>query len=87
MSTMGDLDPTETVEWVDALRAVQQHRGGERSNYLINRLVDQGRRDGVYVPRSLTTAYCNTIPPERVEAPSPIRSPSMTTTERPARAR
>ena len=67
MNTMRDLDPTETGEWVDALRAVQQHRGGERSNYLINRLVDQGRRDGVYVPRSLTTAYCNTIPPEREE--------------------
>ena len=42
MSTMGDLDPIETGEWVDALRAVQQHRGGERSNYLINRLVDAG---------------------------------------------
>src|SRR6476619_2479280 len=67
MDTMRDLDPTETGEWVDALRAVQQHRGGERSNYLINRLVDQGRRDGVYVPRSLNTAYCNTIPPEREE--------------------
>jgi pyruvate dehydrogenase E1 component len=65
MSTMGDLDPTETGEWVDALSAVQQHRGSDRTNYLINRLVDQGRRDGVYVPRSLTTAYCNTIPPER----------------------
>jgi len=40
MSTMGDLDPTETGEWVDALSAVQQHRGSERTNYLINRLVD-----------------------------------------------
>ena len=65
MSMSSDLDPTETGEWVDALSAVQQHRGPERTNYLINRLVDQGRRDGVYVPRSLTTAYCNTIPPER----------------------
>ena len=27
MSTMGDLDPTKTGEWVDALSAVQQHRG------------------------------------------------------------
>ena len=67
MDTMPDLDRAETDEWVDALRAVQQHRGAERSNYLINRLVDQGRRDGVYVPRSLTTAYCNTIPPAREE--------------------
>ena len=31
MSTMGDLDPIETGEWLDALSAVQQHRGGERS--------------------------------------------------------
>src|SRR5436305_4283347 len=67
MSMIGDVDPTETVEWIDALRAVQQHRGSDRTGYLINRLVDQRRRDGVYVPRSLTTAYCNTIPPEREE--------------------
>lgn len=67
MSSMGDLDPTETGEWIDALGAVQQHRGSERTNFLLNRLVDQGRRDGVYVPRSLNTAYKNTIPPEQEE--------------------
>jgi len=67
MSTMGDLDPTETGEWVDALGAVQQHRGSERANFLLNRLVDEGRREGVYVPRSLNTAYKNTIPPEKEE--------------------
>jgi pyruvate dehydrogenase E1 component len=67
MSTMGDLDPTETGEWIDALGAVQQHRGSERANFLLNRLVDEGRRDGVYVPRSLNTAYKNTIPPEKEE--------------------
>ncbi|MDH6167471.1 pyruvate dehydrogenase E1 component [Variovorax boronicumulans] len=67
MSTMGDLDPTETGEWTDALGAVQQHRGSDRVNFLLNRLVDQGRREGVYVPRSLNTAYKNTIPPEKEE--------------------
>lgn len=67
MSSMGDLDPKETGEWIDALGAVQQHRGSERTNFLLNRLVDQGRRDGVYVPRSLNTAYKNTIPPEQEE--------------------
>src|SRR5206468_4170112 len=35
---------------------------------------DQGRHDGVYVPRSLTTAYCNTIPPEREEKSSGDRA-------------
>ncbi|VTU34906.1 pyruvate dehydrogenase (acetyl-transferring), homodimeric type [Variovorax sp. RA8] len=67
MSTMGDTDPTETGEWIDALGAVQQHRGSERANFILNRLVDEGRRDGVYVPRSLNTAYKNTIPPEKEE--------------------
>src|SRR6058998_597859 len=74
MSTIGDLDPTETGEWVDALSAVQQYRGSERTNFLINRLIDQGRREGVYVPRSLTTAYCNTIPPEREDKSSGDRA-------------
>ena len=70
MSTMGDLDPTETTEWVDALAAVHQHRGAGRTNYIVNRLVDEARREGVYVPRSLTTAYKNTIAPAD-EAKSP----------------
>src|SRR6185503_9471070 len=63
----GDVDPLETQEWIDALAAVRSHRGGERANELINRLVDQARRDGSYLPRSLTTAYKNTIPPELQE--------------------
>ena len=62
-----DPDPIETEEWLDALQAVRQHRGTERTNFLVGRLVDQARRDGVFVPQSLTTAYCNTIPPEREE--------------------
>ena len=64
---ISDLDPVETVEWQDALKAVQQHRGAERANHLLNTVVDQARRDGVYVPRSLTTAYRNTIAPEAEE--------------------
>ncbi|HSV61247.1 MAG TPA: pyruvate dehydrogenase (acetyl-transferring), homodimeric type [Variovorax sp.] len=67
MTTMGDLDPTETNEWLDALGAVRQHRGNERTNFLLNRLVDEGRREGLYAPRSMTTAYKNTIPPEKEE--------------------
>jgi pyruvate dehydrogenase E1 component len=65
-----DADPAETGEWLDALKAVELHRGQERANLLVNRLVDQARRDGLYIPRSLTTAYKNTIPPEQ-EAKAP----------------
>ena len=67
MSSTEDLDPIETGEWLDALKAVQQHRGTERTNFIVSRLVDEARREGIYVPQSLTTAYCNTIPPEREE--------------------
>ena len=63
----GDLDTVETSEWHDALKAVQQHRGSERAGFLLNAVVDQARRDGLYVPRSLTTAYKNTIAPEAEE--------------------
>jgi dihydrolipoamide dehydrogenase len=38
---------------MDALRAVQQHRGPGRTNYIVNRLVDEARREGIYVPNSL----------------------------------
>jgi pyruvate dehydrogenase E1 component len=62
---LSDVDPTETEEWREALKAVQQHRGRERANELLSRLVDEARREGVYVPRSLTTAYKNTISPEQ----------------------
>jgi len=67
MSQQEDIDITETSEWLDALKAVQAFRGAERTNYLVNRLVDEARREGIYVPRSLTTAYKNTIPPEQEE--------------------
>jgi pyruvate dehydrogenase E1 component len=53
-------------EWLDALKAVELHRGQERLRTCWStRLVDQARRDGLYIPRSLTTAYKNTIPPEQ----------------------
>ncbi len=70
MSTTGDLDPIETTEWLDALKAVQAFRGAERSTYIVNRLVDEARRDGAYVPSSMNTAYKNTISPDQ-EAKSP----------------
>ncbi|AJG22683.1 pyruvate dehydrogenase (acetyl-transferring), homodimeric type [Cupriavidus basilensis] len=60
----GDLDPIETAEWLESLQAVTQHRGAERANQLVNTLVDEARRDGLYVPRSLTTGYRNTIAPK-----------------------
>ena len=63
-----DLDPLETAEWLDALKAVVAVRGPERANFLLGQLLEEARRDGLFIPQTLTTAYKNTIPPEREEA-------------------
>lgn len=62
-----DLDPSETQEWLDALKSVLAVQGSERTNYLLGKLVDEARRAGIYIPRSLTTAYTNTIPADKEE--------------------
>ncbi len=68
-----DLDPLETQEWLDALRAVQQYQGAERANFLVDQLVQAARREGIYIPASLTTAYRNTIPVDKEERTPGIR--------------
>ncbi|MBB5016348.1 pyruvate dehydrogenase (acetyl-transferring), homodimeric type [Rehaibacterium terrae] len=65
-----DCDPTETREWVEAVRAVIAHDGPERAHFLLDRAIEETRRAGGNLPFSLTTDYINTIPPER-EARSP----------------
>ena len=60
-----DLDPLETAEWLDALKSVVAVRGPERANFLLGQLLEEARRDGLFIPQTLTTAYKNTIPPER----------------------
>ena len=60
-----DPDPQETTEWLDSLKAVVAVRGPERANFLLGQLLEEARRDGLFIPQTLTTAYKNTIPPER----------------------
>ncbi len=65
-----DPDELETREWLDALEGVLEREGPERAHYLLERLIDQARRSGAYIPYSANTAYINTIPPQ-LEARSP----------------
>jgi len=62
-----DLDPEETREWLEALKSVLEREGAERANFLLDRLVNEARRAGAYIPYNANTAYINTIPPEREE--------------------
>ncbi len=65
-----DLDPLETQEWEEALRAVIEREGQERAHFLLENLIDQARRSGTHIPFRPTTAYVNTIPTAH-EARSP----------------
>ncbi|MBS0193658.1 MAG: pyruvate dehydrogenase (acetyl-transferring), homodimeric type [Proteobacteria bacterium] len=59
-----DIDPAETAEWMESIKAVVQADGGARAHYLIERVADEARREGAEIPFSPTTAYVNTIAPQ-----------------------
>ncbi|WP_346796229.1 pyruvate dehydrogenase (acetyl-transferring), homodimeric type [Halomonas sp. Bachu 37] len=65
-----DLDPVETTEWLESLESVLDREGEDRARYLMTRLADRLRRDGMRVPFSVTTPHRNTIPVHR-ESPMP----------------
>ncbi|MGH8265097.1 MAG: pyruvate dehydrogenase (acetyl-transferring), homodimeric type, partial [Steroidobacteraceae bacterium] len=58
-----DLDPLETQEWIESINSVLKVHGPERAHYLLERLIDQTRRSGAYLPFRPNTAYVNTIAP------------------------
>ncbi|MEX0914779.1 MAG: pyruvate dehydrogenase (acetyl-transferring), homodimeric type, partial [Wenzhouxiangellaceae bacterium] len=60
-----DQYPEETREWLESLAAVIDREGAERAHFLLDRLVELARRSGAHLPFDLTTAYINTIPPQR----------------------
>ena len=65
MAALPDDDAQETQEWLNALDAVIEIEGVERSHYLLERLIDQARRSGVNLTYSAKTTYINTILPHR----------------------
>jgi pyruvate dehydrogenase E1 component len=60
-----DPDARETQEWLEALNAVIAQEGPDRAHYLIERLIEAAREDGIDLPYSATTAYLNTIPSDQ----------------------
>jgi pyruvate dehydrogenase E1 component len=57
-----DLDPIETREWMESLKAVLDTDGPERAHQLLERMVELTRRTGGQLPFNPTTQYINTIP-------------------------
>ncbi len=60
-----DIDPSETAEWLDSLDSVIDTRGRRRARFLLMKLLERSREQGVGIPAAVSTPYINSIPPER----------------------
>ena len=76
-----DIDPAETQEWLDSLRAVVKSDGSSRAGYLLKKVIDEAYTQGLTLPDTRTTPYINTIP-----ATADVRSPGDQNLERKIRA-
>ncbi len=61
---LSEVDPRETREWIESLEAVLHHDGRERAAFLLARLADRARLDGIEVS-TLPSRYTNTIGVDR----------------------
>ncbi|MFZ9438133.1 MAG: biotin/lipoyl-containing protein, partial [Candidatus Fonsibacter ubiquis] len=43
---IGDVDPQETIEWIDSLNSVVERDGPKRANYLLGKLINQAYISG-----------------------------------------
>ncbi|RNC78938.1 pyruvate dehydrogenase (acetyl-transferring), homodimeric type [Piscirickettsia salmonis] len=65
MSSIHDIDPQETSEWLDSINSVAKADGSERVGFLLNKVKERARELGVNVgSEQITTPYVNTIPVE-----------------------
>jgi pyruvate dehydrogenase E1 component len=63
-SQLPDVDPAETREWLDSLRAVVERQGPYRARFLMLKLLEEARSLRVGVPALRSTDYVNTISTE-----------------------
>lgn len=59
---LNDIDAQETSEWLDALATILEDEGTERAQFIIKKITEQARIEGVKLPTDINTSYINTIP-------------------------
>jgi pyruvate dehydrogenase E1 component len=62
VTDLPDVDPTETQEWLDAIRSVIEKEGSDRAKFLLQTILKQARKLGTDIPLGLNAPYINTIP-------------------------
>ena len=68
LTDVSDHDPQETLDWLEGLASVISREGMGRAEFLVERLIEYGRRAGGRFHARHTTPYRNTI---AVEAQPP----------------
>ena len=61
-----DIDPQETIEWLEAFRSVARFGGEDRAKYILQKLtwIWHMRMEWI-LPQGVNTAYLNSIPVEK----------------------
>ena len=69
-----DTDAQETREWLEALDSLTAAEGPERAHFLLEKLIEEARHNGIAHPFSATTPYivCGSSP-ERMASVSKVR--------------
>ena len=48
-----DIDPQETIEWLEAFRSVARFGGEDRAKYILQKLTDMAHEDGMSLPQGV----------------------------------
>ncbi|MFC1619697.1 pyruvate dehydrogenase (acetyl-transferring), homodimeric type [Candidatus Neomarinimicrobiota bacterium] len=64
-SVDSETDVQETQEWLESFEGVVRHKGMDRGQYLLNRLLENSHEMGLHLPFSANTPYVNTIAREQ----------------------
>ena len=56
-----DIDPVETLEWIDAINSVIDEEGLERASYLLTKVAERLNQEGAVPSYNLTTPFKNSI--------------------------
>ncbi|WP_220778159.1 hypothetical protein, partial [Shewanella hafniensis] len=64
-TTLPDVDPEETQEWIESLDGLIEERGTERAQYIMRSLMQRASAQSVALPYVTTTDYVNTIPADQ----------------------
>ncbi|AGH80583.1 pyruvate dehydrogenase subunit E1 [Psychromonas sp. CNPT3] len=56
-----DIDAQETSEWLDALATILEDEGSERAQFILEKVIEKARSEGVNLAHGINTNYVNTI--------------------------